>query len=251
MISLRTSCAEDGGKLGEFLVPLSLIVPAPKPAGPQIKILLDEKALKALAFNGRLGVAFKGPDGLLRRTVNVENAATGAVEAFHPKLPRAGDRLGISLDHICHVFLISARARIHRRDQLKIRRESIGHRLLCMAGTFVLIDISWIFFRAQSITEAVSILRSMFTVRNPWILFDGSLYTCGLGAAEFGLLVAAILILVFADCCKYKDICIRRVILQQNGWFRYLFVALSVTAILLFGKYGPGYDAAAFIYFQF
>ena len=133
----------------------------------------------------------------------------------------------------------------------RLDRESLGHRLICMAGTFVLIDISWIFFRAQSITEAVSILRSMFTVRNPWILFDGSLYTCGLGAAEFGLLVAAILILVFADCCKYKDICIRRVVLQQNGWFRYLFVALSVTAILLFGKYGPGYDAAAFIYFQF
>ena len=133
----------------------------------------------------------------------------------------------------------------------KIRRESIGHRLLCMAGTFVLVDLSWVFFRAQSLGDAVRVFQSMFTERNPWILFDGSLFTCGLGAAEFGLLVAAILVLVFADCCKYKGISIRRAVLRQDGWFRYLFVALSVTGILLFGKYGPGYDAAAFIYFQF
>ena len=39
--------------------------------------------------------------------------------------------------------------------------------------------------------------------------------------------------------------------MQQDYWFRWLFIAVSVAVILVFGIWGPGFSEAHFIYFQF
>jgi len=134
---------------------------------------------------------------------------------------------------------------------LQLNRKSLAHKLLQVITTFVLIDFSWIFFRAPSFRSAFQIIHEMIAVKNPWILFDGSLYNCGLDAANFWLAIACIVILLFADVCKRRKIVIRKVIIEQDYWFRWIFIAAVVCAILLFGKWGPSFDKAAFIYFQF
>ncbi len=141
------------------------------------------------------------------------------------------------------------------RDKLvslmHLNRESLGHKLIHIAGTFVLVDFSWIFFRATGFMGAFDIIKSMFMIKNPWILFDGSLYACGLDDKNFRLMLIAILILAFADFCKAKGIKIREVIIKQDYWFRWGFIAFSIAVILTFGIWGPGYNEANFIYFQF
>ena len=132
-----------------------------------------------------------------------------------------------------------------------LNRKSIGHKLLAMATTFVLVDIAWIFFRAANIQDALAVMDSIMKADNPWILFDGSLYTCGLDNKNFNLALISIGILIFADICKKRGIQVRKVILQQDFWVRWLVVAVSICAILLLGIWGPAYDAANFIYFQF
>lgn len=134
---------------------------------------------------------------------------------------------------------------------LRLNRKSLGHRLASMAGTFILVDFSWIFFRASTFRDALAIIRSIFRVYNPWILFDGSLYECGLDEKNFHLMVLCIGLLLFADVCKRKGIVIRDIIVRQDYWFRWVFFALSLNAIMLFGKWGPAFDQANFIYFQF
>ncbi len=134
---------------------------------------------------------------------------------------------------------------------LHLNRESLGHKLLCTGITFFLIDFSWIFFRANGLREAVGIIKNIVTVKNPWILFDGSLYECGLDSKNFCLMIICLCILFFADYCKYKDIKIREIIIKQDYWFRWMTIVLSVCMILVFGIWGAGYDAASFIYFQF
>ena len=134
---------------------------------------------------------------------------------------------------------------------LKLNRQSIGHRLACICITFVLVDFSWIFFRAQSINDALNIIASIFGADNPWVILDGSIYGCGLDVKNFRLLAVCIAILVLADIFKRKGIKLRKVILKQDYWFRWIFIAVSVCFILLFGKYGERLDSAAFIYFQF
>ncbi len=134
---------------------------------------------------------------------------------------------------------------------LGLRRESGAHRLLQGIITFVLVDLAWVFFRASSFQQAVEIIRSMFTANNPWILFNDALYNCGLDAKNFGLMLVCILILLVVDICKRKGISLSQRILAQDWWFRSLFFVLAIIAILLFGKWGPAFDKASFIYFQF
>ncbi|MCH5279928.1 MAG: MBOAT family protein [Lachnospiraceae bacterium] len=134
---------------------------------------------------------------------------------------------------------------------LQLNRRSLGHKLIHIVGTFVLVDFSWIFFRANQFTEALDIIKFMISEKNPWILFDGSIYNCGLDVKNFWLMMICIVILIFADCCKHKKIVIREVIIKQDYWFRWLFIAFAVGFVLFFGKWGPSFDQANFIYFQF
>lgn len=134
---------------------------------------------------------------------------------------------------------------------LQINPKSLSHRLLKVITTFLLVDFSWLFFRAENIGQALSIIKSIFRTHNPWILMDGSLYNLGLSQKSFQIMILSLAILLFADVMKYKGICVRKVILEQDWWFRWLVIAGSVLMISLVGIWGVGYDASSFIYFQF
>lgn len=133
----------------------------------------------------------------------------------------------------------------------RLNPSTLSHRIMRVTVTFLLVDFTYLFFRANSIMDAFNMLKSVVTVSNPWILFDDSLYQCGLDGKNFRLLCIAIFILFFADICKYKKIEISEVILKQEYWFRWVAIVFSVCAILLFGIWGSSYDASNFIYFQF
>lgn len=133
-----------------------------------------------------------------------------------------------------------------------LNRKSLAHKFIHIVGTFVLVDFSWIFFRANRFLDAFNIIKSIITAKNISILFDGiSLYNCGLDRQNFLLMMMCIVVLIIADICKTNGVCIRKLVMNQDAWFRYLFISFSICFILLFGKYGPSFDKAAFIYFQF
>ncbi len=134
---------------------------------------------------------------------------------------------------------------------LHLNRDSIGHKAVKGVVTFILVDFSWIFFRARGYYESLEIIKSMFSYKNPWILMDGSLYTCGLDSKNFWLMIITIFVLVFADIFKRKGIKIRAVIAKQDYWCRSLVMIFAICFILIFGVWGSGYDATGFIYFQF
>ncbi|MCR5672028.1 MAG: MBOAT family protein [Butyrivibrio sp.] len=132
-----------------------------------------------------------------------------------------------------------------------LNRESIGHKVMSTFVTFALVDFAWIFFRAKDMASALKAVKSMLTVYNPWVLFDGSVYNCGLNAKEYWLMIICILVLLWADIRKKKGIVIREVIRKQDPWCRILLLAIFVSFILIFGIWGTGYNDTSFIYFQF
>lgn len=132
-----------------------------------------------------------------------------------------------------------------------LNTENFSHKLFRMFTTFVLVDFAWIFFRAQTIKEAFDIIKSMFTVYNPWVLVDGSLYNCGLERKNFTLMIICIGILLFADALKYRKIKVLDIIEKQDFWFRWMLYIFAILGILTFGIWGSNYDVAGFIYFQF
>lgn len=134
---------------------------------------------------------------------------------------------------------------------LGLDRNTFSHRVFQVVFTFIMIDITWVFFRAQSLDEVGMIFSSIFHAENLWILFDGSLYELGLDQKNYQLMWLSIVILMIADYLKYRGIRVRDVLQRQELWFRWLVYITGVVGIVIFGIYGAGYDASSFIYFQF
>lgn len=136
-------------------------------------------------------------------------------------------------------------------DIIGINRNSEGVYALSALATFALVDFTWIFFRADSLGRAIYIIKSILNTENIWTLFDGSLYNCGLDEKNFRFMLIAVIVLLVADFLKRKGIMVREIILRQDSYIKCLVVSLSILIIMVFGKYGPAYDAVNFIYFQF
>lgn len=133
----------------------------------------------------------------------------------------------------------------------KVNADSFGLKIIKIIITFILVDITWVFFRADSVETAIHVISSSFTVFNPWILFDGTLYTLGLNRQDFWVMIISILIMAGVDLVHAKGISIRESIARWPLPARWTMMYGLIIWILLFGVYGPGYDAAGFIYFQF
>ena len=129
--------------------------------------------------------------------------------------------------------------------------KSIVVNIVRIGITFILVDFTWVFFRAENITQAFAAIKSMLMVHNLEILLSSSLFDAGLSKLNFVVLFVALGILLIADICKNKNICIRTVIQKQNYFIRTIILVVSILAVFVFGIWGTGYDAAGFIYFQF
>lgn len=135
-------------------------------------------------------------------------------------------------------------------QKFHICREGFSHHILKVITTFAMVDFAWLFFRAGSIGKSKEVLKNMLYF-NPEILLDGSIYALGLGETEFHFLLCALIVLAIADYFKYRKINVLHKLQQQGMLFRSLAFALLFCAVILFGVFGPDYEASQFIYFQF
>lgn len=110
-----------------------------------------------------------------------------------------------------------------------------GGRLLTRPGTLAL---SWKAF------------VSAFTTFNPWILTDGTLYTFGLNQKNFDLMLVVI-VLFGAISIAQQHVQIREWIAKQNIVIRWMIYFVAVFSVLIFGIYGPDYNAASFVYMAY
>lgn len=129
--------------------------------------------------------------------------------------------------------------------------DTLGHKAVQVLCTFVCVNLSWAFFRANRLMDSLTILKGIFTATNFEVLFNGSLFLCGLDEVNFFLLLVYLAVLFAADLCKYKGVSIRQSIARQSWLCQVLVVTFGVLAILLLGVYGPGFEASNFIYSQF
>ena len=133
----------------------------------------------------------------------------------------------------------------------KVNTQCFSYRLFNIIITFILVDFAWIFFRAPDINTAFTMIQQMFSVWNPWIFFDNSLYDMGLDRKDFWVLCFSIMILWVVSFMQERGIKIREELAKQNLVFRWIIYWIAIIGILTFGIYGPGYNANQFIYFQF
>lgn len=137
-------------------------------------------------------------------------------------------------------------------DSLCVKRNCFSWKLLQMTVTFILIDFAWIFFRADSVKDALYFIKRIFICPTPWTLFNGDIYTLGLDRPEMNILLFSIFLLGCVDLIRvHKQCLLDEFLFEQNLWFRWGAVAGLIVMIFVFGQYGPSFDAQQFIYFQF
>ncbi len=125
-------------------------------------------------------------------------------------------------------------------------------RLMQTIITFGFVDFAWIFFRADSITDALRFIKRIFMYPTPWSLFNGGMYQLGLDRVEMNILIFSLLLLFLIDLIRYKKkVLIDVFLMEQNIWFEWLAVIVLIVMIFVYGEYGPTFDAQQFIYFQF
>ena len=93
------------------------------------------------------------------------------------------------LEDVCKPWLTNL------MKKMKVNMETFSFRLLLQIKTFVLVAIAWIFFRADSVGQALFMLKSVIVGWNPYVLLDESFYMLGLNGREFRMLIFSIGIL--------------------------------------------------------
>ncbi len=128
---------------------------------------------------------------------------------------------------------------------LHIKNDSKWLRAFRILFTFCLTNLAWVLFRANSLSDAALILRSIFVT--PWTRFS---------LDAFGVSVPALVMLaVFSAALFVLDwfITEKRLAKKINRTvaLRYAVYFVLIAVVLIFGSYGDGYDPQDFVYFQF
>ena len=131
----------------------------------------------------------------------------------------------------------------------RVNEKSAGWHFFQIFRTFILCAIGRFFSRAMSTGAALGMISSV--VAGWWdfaFIVDGSLVNLGLDVASWFVLVAAIVILLCVDIAHERGFKIREAIDKQDLPIRWFVYLAAFAAVVVFGVYGSGYDAASFIY---
>ena len=140
------------------------------------------------------------------------------------------------------------------KERAAIRASENNHRrlfsVLEVICTFLLVNLAWIFFRADSFAKAFSIIKRCTNI-SPWAIFDGSMFEAGITRPDMIVVLISIAFMIFADLMNYKKIYVRDIILKQPLLVRWLIYIAAVVFVFICGVWGKGYDASSFIYTGF
>ncbi len=135
------------------------------------------------------------------------------------------------------------------KKKMHLYNNAVGH-ILSVAVTFALVCFGWVFFRANTVSDAFYIIGNMFKSITGWwdrqYIFE-VVTSMGLNLFGMVMLAAAILFLVISEVLCGKR-AVYTVIEEKNAALRVVFYLITAIFILSAGVF---YEAGAFIYFQF
>ena len=135
------------------------------------------------------------------------------------------------------------------KEIAKIKTDCFSYHFFQTALTFFAVDFAWIFFRAPGAKTALHIIKKMLSPEFSSFHIE-ELFHAGLNKENFCVLFVSLILLLIVDLFRHNQN-IRQFIEQQNLPFRWLIYYCGIFSIIIFGIYGPGYDASTFVYMQF
>ena len=133
---------------------------------------------------------------------------------------------------------------------LRINTECFSWHLFQSLRVFILAAVGNIFFRIDGLMAAFQTMKAGLSW-NPWILVDGSLLKLGLDGPDFFVALFSLGILLLVSWLQERGEGVRKKLARQNLVFRWIILLGLIFGIIIFGMYGPEYNAKDFIYGQF
>lgn len=134
-----------------------------------------------------------------------------------------------------------------------MKTNSFSWHLFQSARTYLIYAVGATFF-SVGISRGISLLKDALKVcllpgyANPWIFFDESILKLGVTYGDINIIIIGVLLMLVTDILREKYGYARIWIEQQGFVLRWLIWMGLFVFVLIWGKYGPGYDAAEFIY---
>lgn len=135
-------------------------------------------------------------------------------------------------------------------NALRINTDTASWRIFQMVRTFLLFVVGRIFTIPGDLRVSWRVFHNIFQNFHAENWMDGSLYSLGLDRPNFILALVCIFILWAAGMLQARGN-VRERLAGSNILFRWLAYYLLFFSIVIFGIYGPGYDASAFVYMKF
>ena len=132
--------------------------------------------------------------------------------------------------------------------RLGLERNNFSNKLFFGLVTFSIVCFSWIFFRANSMLDALTIVKNLFA-SNYYQIFNGGLYSMGLSKMEFIFSILMIITLVAMESLNGSKK-LFGALSRQSTVLRWSFYVGIIVFIAIFGVYGDASNKE-FIYFQF
>lgn len=135
-------------------------------------------------------------------------------------------------------------------QKIHLNTESKLWQVVRMVRTFLLFVFSRILTSVDTLEDFGGILSGIFTRFQPAALFDGTLFTLGLKHFDFFFGIAMVLVLWVVSLLQNNG-SVREMLGKWNVVPRWAVWFILLLVILLFGMYGPGFEASAFTYGKF
>ena len=117
-----------------------------------------------------------------------------------------------------------------------------------MVRTFILVNIGFIFFRANSFLDAVLLIKNIFVSFDASSFFTGGVFNLGLDVIEAVIALTSLAILIAVSAMQDKGVKVREKIAGFKFPVRWIIWYALLFYTILLGYYGPGFSAAEFIY---
>ena len=135
--------------------------------------------------------------------------------------------------------------------RLHIDTTKIGFRVFRRFYTFAFIDLTMLFFRAESLGICLRMLKRIIAdFRFGW-LTNLEVLSMFETPRSFVVIAGSLILLFLIDLATYKGTDVKAVIFQQQIVFRWVIYTGFLMLILFWGLYGNDYAQTQFIYFQF
>ena len=134
---------------------------------------------------------------------------------------------------------------------LHINTEAGSWKIFQMARTFLIFMLAQIFTIPENLSDSMLLFKKIIFDFHPESLVDTTLYMMGLNMPNFILALVFTGVLWAVSYAQEKGVCVRERIGASNIVFRWAIYYIAFFTIVIFGIYGPAYNAADFIYMKF